>query len=313
VSDGKGLPLPVADVVGIDVGGTKTHIRGLRNGTVVADRVVPSDDWRGSSIFPTVESMTALAAVVIELVQVSSDTSIAAGIHGCDTPLLLEIAHVTLTRELGVPVLVVNDAELLGHAAGQPDSIQVIAGTGAIVLGRAADGTAVTADGYSWILGDSGSAAAIVREALRSTLDAHDAGTLGADPLFPALLSAFSSVDASSLATAATELAGASSWGKHSRRVFDAADIGSTIANRVISTASNKLAEGVASVLRRGAVASAIVAAGGVIVGQPRMQVAVRDRLAELEVALPFEILHEPPVVGAVRLATSRGMALPRP
>jgi N-acetylglucosamine kinase-like BadF-type ATPase len=297
-----GIP---ADLVGIDVGGTKTHIRAVASGEVILDHIVPSASWRSTSIFPTEASMTTLGRLIAGLVELAPGTRIAAGIHGCDTPFHLDVATVVLSRELGIPVLVVNDAELLGYAAGAAASIQIIAGTGAIVLGHTATGAVVTADGYSWILGDIGSAAALVREGLRGVLDAHDAGTDEGDPLMPALLDAFSAVDASSLAMAATEIAGASTWGAHAPLVFRAADAGSAIATRVISAASQRLADGVASVLRRGAVAETIIAAGGVIVGQPRMQDAVVERLRALGITLPFAILDQPPVVGAVRLAST--------
>jgi glucosamine kinase len=294
---------PTADLVGIDVGGTKTHIRATVDGEIVADHVLPSASWRGESMFPSDASMTALARVVSTLVALTPAASVAAGIHGCDTPFHLELARTALSRELRVPVLVVNDAELLGYAAGSSSSIQMIAGTGAIVLGRTADNEVVTADGYSWILGDNGSAAALVREALRSTLDACDAGTADNDPLVLALFRAFDATDSSSLALSATEAAGASVWGAHAPLIFHASEEGSRIAERVILSASNRLADGVASVLRRGAIADSIVAAGGVIVGQSRMQDAVRERLALLGITLPLIVLDSPPVVGAVRLA----------
>jgi glucosamine kinase len=294
---------PHADLVGIDVGGTKTHIRAQIGDRIVVDYVLPSAAWRGTGMFPSDANMTELARVVSRLVALSPDASVAAGIHGCDTPFHIELAKVALSRELQVPVRVVNDAELLGHAAGSTASVQVIAGTGAIVLGRTANGSVVTADGYSWILGDNGSAAALVREALRSTLDASDAGTAEEDPLFASLLTAFAATDSSSLALAATEVAGASTWGAHAPLIFLAAEAGSAIAAHVINAASNRLADGVASVLRRGAVAESIVAAGGVIVGQPRMQDAVRARLVSLGIGLPLIVLDSPPVVGAMRLA----------
>ena len=44
-----------AAIVGVDVGGTKTHLRAIVDGDIV-DRVVPSDLWRAGAIFDDVQN-----------------------------------------------------------------------------------------------------------------------------------------------------------------------------------------------------------------------------------------------------------------
>ncbi len=50
-------------------------------------------------------------------------------------------------------------------AAGYADGIGVVSGTGSIAVARTAEGRMLAAGGWGWILGDEGSAPALVREA----------------------------------------------------------------------------------------------------------------------------------------------------
>ena len=84
-------------------------------------------------------------------------------------------------------VQVVNDAELMVPAAGYFGGISVVAGTGSIAVARTPDGRMLAAGGWGWILGDEGSAPALVREAAKAIRGAIDAGD-GADPLTDALM-----------------------------------------------------------------------------------------------------------------------------
>ena len=65
-------------------------------------------------------------------------------------------------------VEVVNDAQLL-LAAGTPDGwgIALVAGTGSIAFGRTPDGRTGRAGGWGYLLGDEGSAYALVMNALQ--------------------------------------------------------------------------------------------------------------------------------------------------
>ena len=90
-------------------------------------------------------------------------------------------------RRLAGRVQVVNDAELMGPAAGYSGGISVVAGTGSIAVARSRDGRMLAAGGWGWILGDEGSAPALVRDAAKAIRGAIDAGD-GADPLTDALM-----------------------------------------------------------------------------------------------------------------------------
>ena len=72
---------------------------------------------------------------------------------------------------------VVNDAELMVPAAGYFGGIGVVSGTGSIAVARTAEGHMLAAGGWGWILGDEGSAPALVREAAKAIRDASTAAT----------------------------------------------------------------------------------------------------------------------------------------
>jgi N-acetylglucosamine kinase-like BadF-type ATPase len=85
--------------------------------------------------------------------------------------------------------------------------------------------------------------------------------------------------------------------------VFSAADAGSALARQVVETAAGHLAGLVSRLVRRGAVGTTVVAAGSVIVRQPRLADAFGDQLSRRHPGMELRILTEDPVAGAVALA----------
>ncbi len=289
-------------IVGIDVGGTKTHVAGRYGDGTEFDLVVPSQEWRGVDLFPTVENMARLARLLVDRLCIT-DVTAAAGVHGCDTPELVAAAREGLASVLGPRVVVVNDADLLGPTSGIRRCLRVIVGTGAIALGDTAEGERVVVDGHGWVLGDAGSAAALVRDALRALLYAWDRSGDDTDPLVRAMCGAFAASGPGELAYLATLEAAPEPWGRHAPAVFSSAVEGSRIARAVIESAAQRLADNVRTLVMRGAVADAVVAGGGVIVNQPALQDALRQALVDVGIDLPLVVLDRAPVSGAVVLA----------
>lgn len=288
------------------MGGTKTHVRLLDTAGAEEDLVLPSSAWRAGELFADPGNLPRLADVLLRLRPLAADAVVVLGVHGCDTPAQMLEATGTLSRHLGRPVTVVNDAELLGFAEQEEPSIQMIVGTGAVICGSTADGARITVDGHGWPLGDRGSAHDLVSTALRETLVACDRGEAD-DPLFAAVLSAFGATDAATLAAEATRIAGGAAWGAFAPLVFEQAAGGSALAERIVETAARALAAGVASLVRRGAIGSLVVAGGGVIVNQPAYERRIRERLAAEAPQLGFVVVRRPPVVGAI--AHARALA----
>jgi N-acetylglucosamine kinase-like BadF-type ATPase len=299
-------------VVGVDTGGTKTALAlaDADGGAVLHERTVPSDGWQTRSLrdaaawlAPRVRDAAAGAGGPV--------AAVAVGAHGCETPEQCERLADALRALLGVPVAVVNDAELLVPAAGFTHGVGVVAGTGSIAVGRhAASGAYLKAGGWGWVLGDEGSGSALVRDAARAVLAAADtaggaAGPGAGDALAEALLASFGQPGLDELAAAMSWDGGVETWSVHAPAVFAAADAGSPLARAVIADGGYALARLVAALAARGARMDAVVASGGVIAGQRRLYDTFAAGLAELVPAVAPVLLDVPPVRGATALALS--------
>lgn len=286
-----------AVLVGLDVGGTKTAvIAETLDGTRVLETSVVSEDWDAEPL----ESGVGWIEHLVERVLPDGVQAAALGIgaQGLDTD---EIAH-RFSNALSLPAIAVNDAALLVPAAGLQQGIGVIAGTGSIGVGTDGSGASVITGGWGWAIGDEAGAAGIVREAAKAALRAHD-DALPDDGLLAALLADFGVADAERLARAVNDEPTMDNWGPHAPAVFAAADAGSALAADVIRNAAWNLVTLVTQLRRRGAVGTDVVAAGSVIVNQPRLFDAFAAGLAVEHPGLTLRLLDRPPVEGALVLA----------
>lgn len=288
-------------LIGIDVGGTKTHIR-AQNAAGARDLRLPTRQWLQGERLDDEASVARLLGAVARIAPGAESAPLAIGAHGCDTPEQIAAFHASLAARHRGPVHVTNDAALVGPAAGVERAVGVIAGTGSIVVGVDAAGESVTAGGHGWMIADPASAPGIVREAVRAVLARADTG---AEPtvLGDTLMAHFEARDVNELAWRFTMHADIHRWAGAAPLVFDAADAGSPDAVEAIRASAGELAAQVALVLARGAVADAIVAAGGVVTNQPRLADELRRELLRRDVTQPFTVLEHPPVAGAVSLA----------
>ncbi|WP_036319927.1 BadF/BadG/BcrA/BcrD ATPase family protein [Microbacterium indicum] len=295
-----------AAVVGVDVGGTKTHIATIDTRGERSDVIIPSSAWREGDVFAHPDNLVRLASAISDGARVVDHTRIVIGLHDCDTAEQGRAARAALADELHARnVIVANDGELLGWAENHPTSVQLIVGTGSVVLGRTAAGVPVRALGNGWLFDDAGSAPALLREAVASIASTHDDPDISRDPLAQFLFSDYAVSDVPSLASAVARDAGPAEWGTRAPLVFEAMRLGSPIARRVVQRAADSIASAIASVRARGAVADSIVAAGGVIVNQEPLRAAIQNSLAALSVDLPLHVIAHAPVEGAVRWAQS--------
>ncbi|WP_431032743.1 BadF/BadG/BcrA/BcrD ATPase family protein [Streptomyces sp. P6-2-1] len=295
-------------VAGVDVGGTKTRVRLVTGARVRADVTVRSEGWQTRDLKAAGEWLAARLRAVVAGAGAAGTLPVrlAVGAHACETPAMCAELSTHLRALLGIPVTVVNDAELLVPAAGFAEGIGLVAGTGSIAVGRhAKTGAYLKAGGWGWVLGDEGSGSALVREAARAWLAALDEGAAGAagDPLGTALLDAFAVGDGDALAAAMSWDGGVETWGAHAPAVFAAAEAGSALARDVIARGGADLAALVARLARRGAHHARVVAAGGVITAQPALWTAFTRALGDALPKTRAVLLDAPPVEGAVRLA----------
>ncbi|WP_158250884.1 N-acetylglucosamine kinase [Cryobacterium sp. Y82] len=283
-------------VLGIDVGGTKTHLRVQDDdGRIVIDVVRPTTDWE-----TTLHAKADTLAKLIRDIGGSPLERIVVGAHGCDTDADCAALAENLQARVGVPTVVVNDSLLLGPAAGYGRCISLISGTGSIVLGSDANGSTLYAGGWGWLLGDAGSAWGIVRESVMLLTAAADRGE-GDQILLDGLLMASNCANLRDL-VAYLERWPAADWATWVSAVFTAAAVGSSLAEEAISQGARTLSALVTTLLQRGAIAEAVVAAGGVIVNQPTFAAKLARYLAH-DNGLPLVVHAGAPVAGAVRLA----------
>lgn len=287
-------------IVGVDVGGTKTHVQIVDGAVVVDDFVVPTSSW----VQGTLAEQDGNAGRLIDLfshLPGASDAALVVGAHGLDSDAQVAAFDHQLGRVHRGPFSTVNDVELVGPAAGLDESIQVIVGTGSKVVGRGPHGELLDAGGYGYLIGDPASAPAIAREAVRAVLWARDRGE-APDLLAHMLMAEMGADDIPTLAFLFGEEATLARWASLGPLVFDAADGGSSIAADVIAEAAAVLAQDVLHVAGRGATGEVVVCAGGVITHQPRLFRAFEAAVVELGLGLKVTLLTAPPVQGAVAL-----------
>ncbi|MBK3573113.1 ATPase [Streptomyces sp. MBT65] len=290
-------------VVGIDVGGTKTHLRACAGTDVVADHIRASSGWRPHDPATAADWLTAL--VHDALPAHARPSAVAVGGHACETPRQCAEIRAALEDRLGVPTLVVGDAELLVPAAGLDKGVGLVAGTGSVAVGLLGDGTRLQVGGWGAVLGDEGGAAGLVREAARTAWAAHDRGE-APDQLALGLVEAFAVAEVPALGAALESASDVSAeWGRHARVVFTAADAGSLLAREVIAEAGRSLAALVVRLAERGVPVDDVVVSGGTVLAQPRLYEALTDALAERVPGARPQPIRVPPVEGAVALARS--------
>ncbi|GHC78066.1 sugar kinase [Limoniibacter endophyticus] len=291
---------PGMNILGIDIGGTKTHLR-LRTSERTEDLVRPSKDWRRRD---WAQDAQALLALIREFAGTATLSAIGIGAHGCDDDDECKAFETEFRRRSSVPISVVNDAELMPLALGLRYQIGVVAGTGSIAVCRTAEGKMQVAGGWGWAIGDEGSAAAIVRDAARAVALHLDRGGGLDEPLCTALMSSLAVPSPSRMGSVLAGLGSAAAIGAHAPAVFAAVDQGSSLAEQVINENGAALAGLVTRLRSRGVDADHAVAGGGVISSQPRLWQAFTEGLkAQGQAKLTAHLFQGPPVEGACQLA----------
>jgi glucosamine kinase len=166
-------------VVGVDGGGTKTHVRVANaQGEILAEVVGAPSAVRPGDEHQSVRAIT--DAVREALARVGPDTASArvlcAGLAGVGREAEINSVRQALADEqLAEDVIVRADAEIaLDDAFGESDGILLIAGTGSVAFARSPSGQRGRAGGWGPVFGDEGSGAWIGRRALSVITAAAD-------------------------------------------------------------------------------------------------------------------------------------------
>jgi len=285
-------------IAGIDIGGTKTHLRFVEDGHEIRDHVILTSDWRGRSNHAA-EADNLVAFIMKDGV---APLATVIGAHGCDSDDERLALQTRLSARISGTLLVLNDSELLLPACGKEAGISVISGTGSIAVSRDANRSMIAAGGWGWFLGDEGSASGLVRDAARAVRRSLDCGE-ELDLLGHRLLGSLDIVSAVELGRAISEIGSAAGIGKLAPIVFEAADDGSELAQQVITDAGVALATLSEQLIQRGAPSADVVTGGGVVARQPRLFSAFRAALCDRVPGARLTLLSQPPVLGALALA----------
>ncbi|MHA7263928.1 N-acetylglucosamine kinase [Arthrobacter sp. TMN-37] len=289
------------EVVGLDIGGSKTHGVLWRGPAVVAEAKAGSANVQNVS---PAEASENLAQLFAELGG-RRVTTVIAGSGGIDTEEdAARLRGLIAPFAPGAAIDVVHDTRLILAAGGAAAGIAVIAGTGSAAWGVTSDGREARSGGWGYLLGDEGSGYWLAREAIRRTLHRFN---LGQEPsgLGRRVLEANAVTVPSELIGLFHSDLGRRHWASQSPVVFAAAEAGDEEARILIETAGADLAGLVADIVSVIGVPGPVVIGGGLAVHQTALQEAIRRPLAALGVT-DVVFLTQDPVLGVDFLRRTR-------
>lgn len=292
--------------VGLDVGGSKTHLLGeIASSVEHIERVGKGGNPNRIGTGAAADVLVSLIAELLQEVPDVGRLSICAGVAGAGRPdeqrALADALRTAFEASTpSVHVEVVPDALIALDAAYDDGSgVVVIAGTGSMGLARTTDGHLIRAGGWGHVLGDDGSGHALGRAGLRAVAEAFDGGReteiqsrirehFGIDDRDALLQTVYKDAfDVSSVAPI----------------VVDAAAEGDAVASNLLSAQIERLANQVEWLLGRGEpISPCITLLGGLLQNDHYAQClrrALTGRLPDWAV----ERLPDEPVVGALRRA----------
>ena len=165
--------------LGVDGGGTKTHIAIIGN-----DRQLICEGAAGASNPLRVGVETAVSNIIAAINSACDSVnknrgdivSATIGLAGVRRADLKQIIHERVVERLGIKrVQVFTDAEIALHGIGAGKAgLVVIAGTGSVCIGRNVKGEVFSAGGWGPLAGDEGGGAGIALNALHKIAKASD-------------------------------------------------------------------------------------------------------------------------------------------
>jgi N-acetylglucosamine kinase-like BadF-type ATPase len=275
-------------VLGLDIGGSTTRGRVSAGGRVVAEASGPSASLAAAG---AERARQVLSGLLVSLGRPAVDAAVA-GAAGCDTESgRSRMADLLRPLLPGARVEVVHDTRLVLAAAGLDAGIVLIAGTGSVAWGRTPSGEEARAGGWGHLLGDEGGGYWVAREAIRRALAEYDRGE-PPGPSARVLLDATGAADPLELTAVFHADRAPERWAALSHALLEADPA-------LVGAAATALAAMAATVAGRLSLPGPVVLAGGMLLGEPALEVGVRRSLPGVEAVRA----GEEPVAGAVRLA----------
>ena len=261
-------------LIGLDIGGTKTHAIRLEDGAVTAEAIAGSANVQNVSR----EAASNALAEVFSALGSDADTVIA-GAGGIDTENDADaLAGLISPFAPHAEIHAVHDSRLVLAAGRARRGIAVIAGTGSAVWGTDGAGKEARAGGWGYLLGDEGSGYWLGRELVRHALRRRDQG-LEPDALTRALLADCSLADPVELIAHFHGPTGRRYWAQRSRLVVDAA-AADPVAAHLLAVAAEDLAGLILQVAGRLDISGPVILGGGLGANVPQLAAGIAAALA---------------------------------
>lgn len=286
-------------VVGIDIGGSKTHgVRVGPDGTVQVEIIVGSANVESVS---HLQASLELDRLFDGLGRTAIDV-VCAGSAGINTPEQEAwLSGLISERAPGAHVIVAHDTRLILATPEFDAGIAVICGTGSVAWGVNAAGGTARSGGWGYLLGDEGSGYWVTREAVRHALQVADSGS-APDALSAAIAERCGAGGAYDLLAKFYAEPERREWAGRASVVFELADAGDPASVAIVERTAQSIVDQVAAVAEQLELHGPVALGGGLIVHQPRLLELVQTGLAERGIH-DAEPLHREPVYGAVYLA----------
>lgn len=287
-----------AQVIGLDIGGSKTHALLGDDRQVLAETLVGSANIASVGLAEATrqlgDALDSLGGRDIRVVCVGA----AGADSGHQRKRLAGLIGGLLPS---AEVLVLHDTQLLLAAAGLDTGIALVAGTGSVAWGVDGDGRSSRAGGWGYLLGDGGSGYAVARRAVQHTLTLADRNC-PADALTDALVTDCGLADRGRLLEHFYAQPERRYWAARASAVFRVAASGDPVARRIVAEAGADLAALVRTVAETLGSTGPLVCAGGLVTHQPALLDRVRAEVSSLGIT-DVRLLDRDPVHGAVTLA----------
>lgn len=285
-------------VIGLDIGGTKTHGVRFEGGIAVADESAGSSNVQNVS---REQAATNLASLFGRIGGGRID-QVYAGAGGIDTDAdAVALAALIRVHAPTARITVVHDSRLLLAAGRSATGVAVIAGTGSAAWGRNARGNEARAGGWGYLLGDEGSGYWLGREAVRHSLRRMNQGA-APDQLTQALLASCSIDEPNKLiALFHSPDTGRRFWAQQARHVVKAAGSGHEASRALLQQAGKDLAMLAYGALSQLGIRGPVILGGGLGMNVELLQEAFREHLDHYGI-IDVRILDQEPVFGVLEL-----------
>ncbi|MEO5779665.1 MAG: BadF/BadG/BcrA/BcrD ATPase family protein [Arthrobacter oryzae] len=289
-------------VIGLDIGGTKTHGVRFEDGVAVANETAGSSNVQNV----TREEAASHLADLFARIGGGNVEQVYAGAGGIDTDGdAAALAGLIAPHVPGARITVVHDSRLLLAAGGASTGVAVIGGTGSAAWGKNDGGAEARAGGWGYLLGDEGSGYWLGREAVRHSLRRMNQG-FEPDELTDALLAACGLDHPNKLiAHFHSTGTGRRFWAQQARLVVEAAAAGHAVSGALVDQAGRDLASLAGQTLRQLGIDGPVVLGGGLGMHVPRVQASFRAALAAAGIS-DVRVLEQDPVFGVLQLVAEQ-------